>query len=53
VAGYLPRESRCDSFRLDGYLADLEALRGMLEASDGDGLLAKFAALALRGPNGC
>jgi len=29
---------------LDGYLADLEALRGMLEASDGDGLLAKFAA---------
>ncbi len=29
---------------LDGYLSDLEAVRGMVEASDGAGLAAKFAA---------
>ena len=28
---------------LDGYLSDLEAVRGMVEASDGAGLAAKFA----------
>jgi prephenate dehydrogenase len=29
---------------LDGYLSDLEAVRGMVEASDGPALAAKFAA---------
>ena len=29
---------------LDGYLSDLEAVRGMVEASDGPALEAKFAA---------
>jgi prephenate dehydrogenase len=29
---------------LDGYLSDLEAVRGMVEASDGPGLAAKFTA---------
>ncbi len=29
---------------LDGYLSDLEAVRGMVEASDGDALAARFAA---------
>jgi prephenate dehydrogenase len=29
---------------LDGYLSDLEAVRGMVEASDGPGLGVKFAA---------
>ena len=29
---------------LDGYLGDLEALRGFVEASDGEALAARFAA---------
>ena len=28
---------------LDGYLSDLEAVRGMVEASDGPGLAVKFS----------